>query len=145
MSINYFSVFLEFINWHFSIDFETINVQKKNRCSFKRKVLIILKIFNILKIHYKHFSLDFLNKYTWVYSEIGFSKNLYQTEAIFAKQINWQLAGFYMIQVFFMIQGTSEQILVLSKILLKLFWHLPNVSPPFELVLTGSKSAIEPL
>ena len=64
MSINYFSVFLEFINWHFSIDFETINVQKKNRCSFKRKVLIILKIFNILKIHYKHFSLDFLNKYT---------------------------------------------------------------------------------
>ena len=62
---------------------------------------MILTIFKILKIHNKHFWLEFLNKYTLVYSEIRFSKNLYQAETIFAKQINWQLTGFYMIQVFF--------------------------------------------
>ena len=46
---------------------------------------MILAIFKILKMHYKHFWLEFLNKYTFVYSEICFSKNLYQTETIFAK------------------------------------------------------------
>ena len=97
------------------------------RCSFKGKVLMILTIFKILKIHYKHFWLEFLNKYTLVYSEICFNKNLYQTETIFAKQINWQLTGFYMIQFFFL-KSTSEQTLVLSKTLLNLLWNLPNVS-----------------
>ena len=62
---------------------------------------MILTIFKILKIHDKHFWLEFLNKCTLVYSEMRFSKNLYQAETIFAKQINWQLTGFYMIQVFF--------------------------------------------
>ena len=94
MSINYFSVFLEFINSHFSIDFETIDVQEVERCSFKGKVLMILTILKILKIHYKHFWLEFLNKYILVYSEIRFSEDLYRTETIVAKQINWQLTGF---------------------------------------------------
>ena len=71
--------------------------------------------------------MEFLNKYTLVYSEICFNKNLYQTETIFAKQINWQLTGFYMIQFFFL-KSTSEQTLVLSKTLLNLLWNLPNVS-----------------
>ena len=62
---------------------------------------MILTDFKILKIHYKHFWGEFLNKYNLVYSGIRFSKNLYETETIFAKQINWQLTGFYMIQVFF--------------------------------------------
>ena len=49
---------------------------------------MILTIFKILKIHYKHFWLEFLNKYNLVYSEIRFNKNVYRTETIFAKQIN---------------------------------------------------------
>ena len=62
-----------------------IDVQKVDICSFKGKVLTIFKI---LKIHYKDFWLEFLNKYTLDYSKIRFSKNLYHTEFIFAKQIN---------------------------------------------------------
>ena len=34
---------------------------------------------------------------------------------------------------------------MLSKVLPNLLWHLPNVSPPFELVFSCSKSAIETL
>ena len=48
---------------------------------------MILTIFKILKIHYKHLAGVF-NKDTLVYSEKRFSKILYQTETIFAKQIN---------------------------------------------------------
>ena len=49
---------------------------------------MILTVFKILKIHYKHFWLEFLNKCTLVYSETRFSKNVYQRETILAKQIN---------------------------------------------------------
>ena len=45
---------------------------------------MILTVFKILKIHYKHFWLEFLNKYSLVYSEIRLCKNLYRTETIFA-------------------------------------------------------------
>ena len=48
---------------------QTIDVQEVERCSFKGKVLMILTIFKILKIHYKHFWMEFLNKYTLVYSK----------------------------------------------------------------------------
>ena len=51
---------------------------------------------------------------------------MHHTEALFAKQINWKLTGFCMIQVF--LTGISEQILVLPKIL-----------------LNSSKSAVETL
>ena len=120
-------------------------------CSVKRKVLMILIIFKILKIHYKHLAGVF-NKYTLVYSEKRFSKILYQTETIFAKQINWQLTGFHMIPdryiidvYMFFLKGTFKQILVLSKILQNLLWYLPNVFSPFKLVFTCSKSAKETL
>ena len=78
MDINYFSVFLEFINSHFSIDFETIDIQEVDICSSKGKVLIILTVFKILKIHYKHFWGEVLNKYILVYSGIRFSRNLHK-------------------------------------------------------------------
>ena len=61
-----------------------MDVQEVDRCSFKEKVLMILTIFKILKIHCKHFWLGFLNKYILVYWEIRFSKNVYRTETIFA-------------------------------------------------------------
>ena len=48
----------------------------------------MILMFTILKIHYNRFWLEFLNKYTIVYSEIRFSKNLYRIETIFTNQTN---------------------------------------------------------
>ena len=80
-----------------SIDFETIIVPDVDRlCSFKENVLMILTIVKILKIHYNHFWLEFLNKFAIIYSKICYSKNLYRNP-ICKKN---QLTGCCMIQVF---------------------------------------------